>query len=73
MIEYKDGRFLKCTLQCGHTQSLPDKGRLTVLDNKCGVCDWNLFRVKEQNKDAVEFCANRRCKAIGMKKQMEEK
>ena len=73
LIEYKDGRFLKCTLQCGHTQSLPDKGRLTILDKKCDVCGWNLFRVKEQSKDAVEFCANRRCKAIGLKKKAEEK
>ena len=73
MIEYKDGRFLKCTLQCGHTQSLPDKGRLTVLDKKCDVCGWNLFRVKEQNKDAEEFCANRRCRAIGLKKKEAEK
>lgn len=71
MIEYKDGRFLKCTLKCGHTQSLPDKGRVTVLDKKCDVCGWNMFRVKEPNKDAVEFCANRRCKAIGLKKKSE--
>lgn len=73
MIEYKDGRFLKCTLKCGHTQSLPDKGRLTLLDQKCETCGWNLFRVKEQNKDAVEFCANRRCKAIGLRKAANEK
>ncbi|MCL2550453.1 MAG: topoisomerase DNA-binding C4 zinc finger domain-containing protein, partial [Methanimicrococcus sp.] len=73
LIEYKEGRFLKCTLKCGHTQSLPDKGKLTVLDQKCEICGWNLFRVKEQNKDGVDFCANRRCKAIGMRKAANEK
>ncbi|MDR2944807.1 MAG: topoisomerase DNA-binding C4 zinc finger domain-containing protein [Methanosarcinales archaeon] len=73
LIEYKENRFLKCTLQCGHTQSLPEKGRLTVLENKCAVCGWNMFRVKEQGKDAAEFCANRRCKAIGKRKETETK
>lgn len=67
LIEYKEGRFLKC-LSCSHTQSLPEKGRMTIQDQKCEICGWNLFRVKEQNKDAVEFCANRRCKAIALRK-----
>ncbi|MCL2863545.1 MAG: DNA topoisomerase [Methanimicrococcus sp.] len=73
LIEYKENRFLGCTLKCGHTQSLPEKGRLTFSDKPCDVCGWKLCRVKEQNKDATEFCANRRCKAIGLRKAANEK
>ncbi|MCL2141968.1 MAG: DNA topoisomerase [Methanimicrococcus sp.] len=68
-VNYNDNRFLKCTQKCGHTQSLPEKGRLTILDKNCETCGWRLFKNKEQNKDAEEFCANRRCRAIGLKKE----
>ena len=62
LISLKDSRFLGCTKRCGYSQSLPQKGRLTILDRKCEKCGWNLVRVKEQGKDAHEFCANRKCR-----------
>jgi DNA topoisomerase-1 len=61
VISVKDSRFLGCTKRCGHTQSVPKSGRLTVLDKMCEHCGWHMLRVKEQKQDAVEFCANRQC------------
>ncbi|HJH31427.1 MAG TPA: DNA topoisomerase [Methanosarcinaceae archaeon] len=60
-IVSKNTRFLGCTKRCGHTQSLPKNGRLTILKNVCEKCGWRMIRVKEQDKDAREFCANRVC------------
>jgi ssDNA-binding Zn-finger/Zn-ribbon topoisomerase 1 len=67
-VSYNDNRFLQCALKCGHTQSLPEKGQLAILDKTCDVCGWHLFK----NKDAEEFCANRRCRAIGLKKEQQK-
>lgn len=61
LITTKDSRFLGCTNRCGHTQSVPKSGRLTILDRLCEHCGWHILRVKEQKQDAVEFCANRKC------------
>ncbi len=61
VISVKDSRFLGCTNKCGHTQSVPKSGRLTVMSKLCEHCGWHLIRVKEQKKDAAEFCANRKC------------
>ncbi|MEA3293560.1 MAG: hypothetical protein U9P81_01100 [Euryarchaeota archaeon] len=60
-ITSKNTRFLGCTKRCGHTQSLPKNGRLTILKKVCEKCGWRMIRVKEQGKDAREFCANRVC------------
>jgi DNA topoisomerase-1 len=60
-ITSKNTRFLGCTKRCGHTQSLPKNGRLTILKKVCEKCGWRLIRVKELDKDAREFCANRVC------------
>lgn len=67
LIRSGDNRFLACSEKCGHTQSLPKTGRLTLLDDKCEICGWHLFRNKETDKEAEEFCANRRCRAIGLR------
>ncbi|WP_342304705.1 DNA topoisomerase [Methanolobus sp. ZRKC5] len=67
VISVKDSRFLGCTNRCGHTQSVPKSGRLTVLSTLCEHCGWHILRVKEQKKDALEFCANRQC--VGKKKK----
>ncbi|MBO4302456.1 topoisomerase DNA-binding C4 zinc finger domain-containing protein [Methanosarcinaceae archaeon] len=64
LIRSGDNRFLACSEKCGYTQSVPKTGRLTILEKKCPVCGWNLFRNKETDKEAEEFCANRRCRAI---------
>ncbi|MDD3042429.1 MAG: DNA topoisomerase [Methanosarcinaceae archaeon] len=61
LINLKDKRFLGCTKRCGYTHSVPKAGRLTLLDRTCESCGWKLFRMKEQEKDAVESCVNRRC------------
>jgi len=61
LITLKDSRFLGCTKRCGYTQSVPKTGRLTLLDETCKSCGWRLLRVKEQEKEAEEFCVNRRC------------
>ncbi|WP_407356713.1 DNA topoisomerase [Methanolobus sp. WCC5] len=61
VISVKDSRFLGCTNRCGNTQSLPKAGRLTVLKTRCEHCGWHLLRVKEQGKDALEFCTNSQC------------
>ncbi|MGM0771925.1 MAG: DNA topoisomerase I [Halobacteriota archaeon] len=61
LITTKDSRFLGCTKRCGHTQSVPKKGRLTVTDKICEGCGWHFIRVKEQGKEAKEYCANRKC------------
>jgi len=58
-IAAKNTRFLGCTNRCGYTSSLPKTGRLTVLKKTCGKCGWRMIRVKEQGKDAREFCTNR--------------
>lgn len=62
-IKSKNTRFLGCTKRCGHSQSLPQNGRLTILKQVCEKCGWRMIRVKEQdkNKEAREFCANRVC------------
>ncbi len=62
-IKSKNTRFLGCTKRCGHSQSLPQNGRLTILKQVCEKCGWRMIRVKEQDKDkeAREFCANRVC------------
>jgi DNA topoisomerase-1 len=60
-ITSKNTRFLGCTKRCGHTQSLPKNGRLTILKKVCEKCGWRMIRVKERDKDAREFCANRVC------------
>ncbi|WNY27344.1 DNA topoisomerase [Methanolapillus ohkumae] len=69
LVRLSDSRFLSCFKRCGHTQSLPKTGRLTVLDKKCEICGWNLFKNKEQDKEEETFCANRRCRAIGLKNE----
>jgi DNA topoisomerase-1 len=61
LITTKDSRFLACTNRCGHTQSVPKSGRLTILDRLCEHCRWHIIRVKEQKQDAKEFCGNRKC------------
>ncbi|MDK2830501.1 MAG: topoisomerase [Methanolobus sp.] len=61
LITTKDSRFLACTNRCGHTQSVPKSGRLTILDRLCEHCGWHILRVKEQKQDAKEFCCNRKC------------
>jgi len=61
LITTKDSRFLGCTKRCGHTQSVPKNGRLTITDKVCEGCGWRWLRVKEQGKDAKEYCANRKC------------
>ncbi|MEZ5336428.1 MAG: topoisomerase DNA-binding C4 zinc finger domain-containing protein [Methanolobus sp.] len=61
LITTKDSRFLGCTNRCGHTQSVPKSGRLTILDSLCEHCGWHILRAKEQKQDAKEFCANRKC------------
>ncbi|NLI62251.1 MAG: DNA topoisomerase [Methanosarcinaceae archaeon] len=68
LIRLTDSRFLGCSKKCGHTQSLPKAGRLTMTDDLCPVCGWKMFRLKEINTDAEIFCANRRCRAIGKRK-----
>ncbi|WP_292485478.1 DNA topoisomerase [Methanohalobium sp.] len=60
LIKTKDSRFLGCTNKCGYTQSVPKSGRLTILDNTC-ECGWYIVRVKEKEKEAKEFCVNRKC------------
>ncbi|WNY25291.1 DNA topoisomerase [Methanolapillus millepedarum] len=72
MVRLSDSRFLSCSKKCGHTQSLPKAGRLTILDEKCPICGWNLFRNKENEKEAEDFCANRRCRAIGLKNEQQK-
>ncbi|MCG7854191.1 MAG: DNA topoisomerase [Methanosarcinaceae archaeon] len=61
LITTKNTRFIGCTNRCGHTESVPKTGRLTVLDRLCERCGWHLIRVKEQGKDALESCVNRKC------------
>ncbi|MDV0446366.1 DNA topoisomerase 1 [Methanosarcinaceae archaeon Ag5] len=72
LVRLSDNRFLSCSKKCGHTQSIPKTGRLTVLDKKCDVCGWNLFKNKEADKEEIEFCANRRCRAIGLKNEQQK-
>ncbi|AEH60392.1 DNA topoisomerase [Methanosalsum zhilinae DSM 4017] len=62
VIQTEKSRFLGCTKRCGYTQSLPDKGRLTINEDKCENCGWNILRVKEMKKDALVICINRKCK-----------
>lgn len=61
LITLRDSRFLGCTKRCGYTHSVPKTGRLTLLDQVCKSCGWKLFRVKEQQKEALKACVNRRC------------
>jgi DNA topoisomerase-1 len=61
LITTKDTRFLGCTKRCGHTQSIPKNGRLTILKENCEHCDWKILRIKEKDKDAKEFCTNVKC------------
>lgn len=70
LIRLKETRFLGCSQKCGYTQSLKKTGRLTMLDNTCPVCGWKMFRIKEVDQDAEEFCANRRCRAVGKRKNI---
>ncbi|AGB49971.1 topoisomerase IA [Methanomethylovorans hollandica DSM 15978] len=61
LVTTKDSRFLGCSNRCGRTQSLPQEGRLTVLERKCEVCGWKMIRIKEKDKEAIEKCVNRSC------------
>ncbi|MBN1133796.1 MAG: topoisomerase DNA-binding C4 zinc finger domain-containing protein [Methanosarcinaceae archaeon] len=61
LITTKNTRFLGCTYRCGYTESVPKTGRLTVLERLCERCGWHLIRIKEQGKDAIESCVNRKC------------
>ncbi len=61
LITIKDSRFLGCSKRCGRTQSLPQKGRLTILEHRCEVCGWKKVRIKEKDKEAIEMCVNRSC------------
>jgi DNA topoisomerase-1 len=44
LITTKDSRFLGCTKRCGHTQSVPKNGRLTITDKVCEGCGWRWLR-----------------------------
>lgn len=61
LVTTKDSRFLGCSKRCGRTQSLPQEGRLTVLESRCDICGWKFIRIKEKDKDAREICVNRSC------------
>jgi DNA topoisomerase-1 len=61
LITTKDSRFLGCSKRCGRTQSLPQNGRLTVLEKRCEVCGWKMIRIKGKNKETSEMCVNRNC------------
>ncbi|HWR25296.1 MAG TPA: DNA topoisomerase [Methanosarcina sp.] len=63
LITFKDTRFLGCTKRCGYTHSVPKTGKLALLDKKCEICGWKIFRLKEEGESPEEdFCVNRRCK-----------
>ena len=69
LITTKDSRFLGCSKRCGRTQSLPQEGRLTILERRCEVCGWKMIRIKEKDKEAIEMCVNRSCgKTLGKKR-----
>ena len=68
LITTKDSRFLGCTKRCGHTQSIPKNGRLTILKNVCDHCGWRQIRIKEKEKDAKEFCTNVKCPSKKLKR-----
>lgn len=61
LVTTKDSRFLGCSKRCGRTQSLPQEGRLTILECRCEVCGWKIIRIKEKDKEANEICVNRSC------------
>ena len=61
LITTKNSRFLGCSKRCGRTQSLPQEGRLMILDRRCEVCGWKMIRIKEKDKEAIEICVNRSC------------
>lgn len=61
IITTKDSRFLGCSNRCGYTQSLPQEGKLTILNKKCGMCGWDIVRIKEKNIEAIEICVNKKC------------
>nr|HML25616.1 DNA topoisomerase [Methanomethylovorans sp.] len=61
LITTKTSRFLGCSKRCGRTQSLPQEGRLTILERRCEVCGWKIIRIKEKDKEAIEICVNRSC------------
>ncbi|WP_370574496.1 DNA topoisomerase [Methanomethylovorans sp.] len=69
LVTTKDSRFLGCSKRCGRTQSLPQEGRLTILERRCEVCGWKIIRIKEKDKDAIEICVNRSCGKIQGKKR----
>ena len=67
MISLKSSRFLGCVNRCGYTHALPKNGRITILDRICDICGWHIIRVKEVNKDAIEYCSNMACRYKAMK------
>jgi len=59
-INLKNKRFLVCSDEkCKQFLSLPKNGRLTLLDSKCSICNFNIFKVtlkKNQKSYTYHLC-----------------